>query len=109
MEVADSSRRISRMPTAAPASCTRGHPHYPQATLRKAFMQTDSDSKPMQVRVYWRADVIHADDDYHHDEGLWAAATPQARREAHAICEVQNAVYGTGTHWVEEREAPAGG
>ena len=60
-----------------------------------------------QIRVHWRWDVRHHEDDEHHDGGMWGPATAAARREARIVCEVQNAVYGAGSHWIEERDRPA--
>lgn len=56
-----------------------------------------------QLRVFWRNDVEHHDDDPHHDFGIWVAATMEAKREAATICQVQNAIYGKDTHWIEGR------
>lgn len=57
-----------------------------------------------QLRLLWREDVVHHEDDEHFDCGMWVPVTPCAQRKAKIICEVQNAVYGPGSHWIEERE-----
>lgn len=56
-----------------------------------------------EIRVYWRDDVEHHEDDQHHDHGIWMAATEANSREAITICQIQNARYGVNSHWVEER------
>ena len=70
------------------------HPSFPSASNRMK-----------QICVNWRSSVVHDEDDEHRDDGLWVPETPAARREAQMICEVQNAIYGHGSHWIEEREA----
>lgn len=62
-----------------------------------------------QLRLFWREDIVHDDDDEHFDCGMWVPATPSARQQAKTICEVQNAIYGPGSHWIEVRELEDGG
>ncbi|MGF6346740.1 hypothetical protein QF040_001453 [Variovorax sp. W2I14] len=56
-----------------------------------------------QIRVCWRSDIAHHEDDEHCDGGLWVEMTCAALREAAAICEVQDARHGAGSHWIAER------
>lgn len=37
--------------------------------------------------------------------GLWHPDTPETRHDLETIAQAGNETYGTGTHWIEAREA----
>ncbi|MGJ7538538.1 MULTISPECIES: hypothetical protein [unclassified Variovorax] len=74
-----------------------------EPTTKAADTDRHATRAEKKIRLFWREDIVHHEDDEHFDCGMWVAATASARRQAKIICEVQNAVYGPGSHWVEER------
>ncbi|PNG52842.1 MULTISPECIES: hypothetical protein [unclassified Variovorax] len=64
-----------------------------------------------EIRLRWSKDIATDDEQLtvegvpaHHGGGLWRPDTPENRQALEQAMKAGNETYGSGTHWIEERE-----
>ncbi|WP_140842561.1 hypothetical protein [Variovorax guangxiensis] len=57
-----------------------------------------------EIRLCWTPDVEHEPRGVFRDGGFWFGDFDEPRRALTLIMKSENAVHGSGTHWIEERE-----
>jgi hypothetical protein len=58
-----------------------------------------------EIRICWRSDVIKHEEAERQHGGLWFPWTLERLATLRAIEEAGNEIFGSGSHWLEEREA----
>ncbi|MDP9877300.1 hypothetical protein J2W25_001607 [Variovorax boronicumulans] len=60
-----------------------------------------------QIRLCWTSHVSHLKHEIQ-NTAEWTFATPYLRQDYEIMARAGNEIFGAGTHWIEERDAPDG-